>query len=92
MQIHPQASALTLYVPVFLPLRWHSPRECPTAPQGVPNSTSGHLLLNRIARDQHGEQSRLRETIRVWQDRVPEDEFCWEKLIDALTSMKMIRR
>ena len=47
--------------------------------------------LDRIGRDQHGEQSRLRETIRVWQDRVPEDEFCWEKLIDALKSMKMIR-
>ena len=48
-------------------------------------------LLERINREQHGEQSKLRETIREWQKRVSEDEFCWEKLIDALKVMNEIR-
>ena len=48
-------------------------------------------VLDRINRDQHGERSKLRETVREWQRRVPEDEFCWEKLIDALKAMDEIR-
>ena len=46
--------------------------------------------LNRVDKDQHRELSKLRETIRVWQRRVSKDEFCWERLIDALKLMKEI--
>ena len=48
-------------------------------------------LLDRINREQQGEQSRLRETVREWQRGVPKNEFCWEKLIDALKVMNQIR-
>ena len=47
--------------------------------------------LNRVDKDQHKELSKLRETIRLWQRRVPKDEFCWERLIDALKLMKETR-
>ena len=44
--------------------------------------------LDQVDKDQHGEQNKLRETIRLWQRRTPKNEFCWEKLIDALKFMK----
>ena len=47
--------------------------------------------LDRINKDQDGEKSRLKATIFEWQRGVTEDAFCWEKLIDALKSMKEIR-
>ena len=47
--------------------------------------------LEQVNGDQHGEQSKLRETVRLWQRRVPEDKFCWEKLINTLKVMKEAR-